>query len=77
MRLQILKKEEYQTYFVDDPENTYWEVMVKRDGCVEVTRYFNKPKQYGNKHPRMVDFMHFCDVSEFEELARVTKENSE
>ena len=53
-------------YFTDfrDPEGWY-KAHVKRDGCVEFTRFFNVPAALDDFAPDTYDHIHICDLDDF------------
>lgn len=48
---------------VNDPKGWY-HAVVKWDGCVHLNRLHNVPLPITNKHPQLVDYIHFCNLDE-------------
>lgn len=45
-------------------ENTWFEAYVRKNGCVELHRYFNEPKEHNSQDDNDVDFLHICDIDD-------------
>lgn len=46
---------------LEDPDG-WWDARVKRDGCIDLNKYFNAPK--GDKEGE-ADSIHICDLDDF------------
>lgn len=60
------KMESQTEYTLDlvDPEGWY-RVSIKWDGCIDLTRLFNRPLPITGDHPQLVETLHICDIEDF------------
>lgn len=57
-----------------DPEK-WWACTVKFDGCVDLTKYFNRPASEQTEEEDC-DCMHICDIDEHIEMLKALKKKA-
>ena len=61
------------------PEDVWYSVVAKWDGCVDFRRYYNDPNGSPNRKADDSDYIHICDIDEMiadlQEIKRMAQEH--
>lgn len=68
----IIDEKNTQDHWLELQDSEGWyQAVVKWDGCVHFNRLHNVPLPITEKHPQIVDYIHYCDIDE--EIERLEK----